>query len=179
MGERLLEVAWPSYSSPVAQRMSVLVLPFSLAASPPALFCSAFLQALMHPCPLLHKLCFPGRVEEVGAQRHATPSLWSWPWSQQLPCATVTSSLTQDVFFVSVSSIALACPWVVRAGAPLEMRFVTELQAPGLRWFWDTCMLRAGGAVLVHSLASAKSFVWLLVLPTVLVVSLSDLWAHF
>lgn len=153
-----------SCCSLVAQRLAVLVLPSSLAASPPALFCSALLQGPVHPCPLLHKLCFPGRLEERGAQCHATWSLRSWPWSQQLLLSPMPELLPLSHKMFSLCLVAPSLPsvprreqWDVRAGAPLERCPVPGLQAPGLGWFWDTCALRTGGASLVHSLASVRA----------------------
>lgn len=149
-----------SHCSPVAQRLAVLLLPASLVASPPALLCSALLQEPTRPCPLLHRLPFPGRPEEREAQRHPTRILRSA--SSAIRCATAASSLTQDVFFVSGSSIPPERPWerVVgwRSWSPPKEGAWSQGCRHQVWGGFGTRALGTGRAWLVHSLASARAY---------------------
>lgn len=170
-----------SCCSLVAQRLAVLVLPSSLAASPPALFCSVLLQGPVHPCPLLHKLCFPGRLEEREAQCHATRSLRSWPWSQQLLLSPMPELLPLSHKMFSLCLVApslLSVPgrkqWDVRAGAPLE-----RCPVPGLQAILGHVYIKDWGCFTGAQPCFCESFAYPLVPPAVCVASPSDPWAGF
>lgn len=134
--------------------------------SPPALSCSALLQGPVHPCPFLHELCFPGRLEGMG--HGAMPHEACGPG---LGVSSFCCPWRHSHFLSHTRCFPLV--WQLHpCSLSLGKRNGAGEPAPALRGAWSQgCrhqargFLGTGGSSLVHSLSSARATRGLLCYP--------------
>lgn len=143
-GGRLLKMPFPFYCSPVARRLAGLVLPSSLAAFS-LLSLAAGTRASLPPSP---QALLPREARGEGGgtvpcrTKPAVLALESA--ASAVPCATAASSLAEKCF-LCVWQLHPCSLWLGESngtGEPDCPPPAPRLQAPGLGWFWDTCVLK-------------------------------------